>query len=597
MLKNNLLKSYKLLNRREKYYLLSLVFLATLNSFLELIGISYLQLYINSMNEEGSSLYKYWDYLGVTDVKEVIFYGALVLFGIYLLKNVYYLIFFRYKTGIIYNMRFRLEVLLYKTYLHSPYNFILNNNSAFLFRNINSEVNNLVLKVILPVIDFTIDMILAVSIITLLMFNNFLLTLIIIVFIGAIAASIIMRIKSKIKALGKEDHIHNGLKTKAVFEGIGAFKDIKILGRENFFISIFIKSAKKLKTNAIKLSLYNSTYKPIIETLAILTVSVIIIVSIKSGSSQGEIFSTVVLFGVALLRLMPSINSLMNNLSSVLYKHFFAEIIYSQVVESKVSERILHEDKVEKASTEFEFHKQIEIKDLSFKYESSPSLVLNKMNLTIEKGKAIGIVGRSGSGKSTLVDILMGLYDEYDGKVLVDDSDIKDDIRRWRSQIGYVPQNIFLLDNTMRRNIAFGIPDSEINEEQLKTAIKYAHLDELIASLDDGIETQIGEKGLKLSGGQRQRIGIARALYHNPEILIFDEATSALDNLTEKYIVQAINEIKGRCTMIIIAHRLTTVEKCDEIIMLRDGKITDRGDYNYLSSHSSEFKELATIDQ
>ncbi len=232
-----------------------------------------------------------------------------------------------------------------------------------------------------------------------------------------------------------------------------------------------------------------------------------------------------------------------------------------------------------KRSDHENFSDKIEVRDISFTYQSAAGPALSNVSLHVNRGEAVGLIGPSGSGKSTLVDVMLGLLAPQSGQILVDDKDIQLNLRDWQDQIGYVPQSIYITDDTLRRNVAFGIPKGEINDELVRAAIKSAQLEEFAASLPTGLETVVGERGVRLSGGQRQRIGIARALYHNPSVLVLDEATSSLDAETEHGVMQAVQVLQGDKTVIIVAHRLSTVEYCDRLYRLEDSRIVDQGSF------------------
>jgi len=308
----------------------------------------------------------------------------------------------------------------------------------------------------------------------------------------------------------------------------------------------------------------------LMEVLTIAAFALLVITTLAQGGAIGDIIPKMGLFAVAAFRLIPSINRILAASQALKYCSPVIDILQKEL-ELPVEET----NKPEKASKSFE--NQLVLQNISYTYPAAPSPALKNISLTIKQGTSVGFIGKSGSGKSTLVDILLGLLTPDSGSIAADGIDIQENMRGWQNQIGYVSQSIYLTDDTLRKNIAFGLPTEEINEESVKKAISAAYLSEFMEQLPEGLNTIVGERGVRLSGGQRQRIGIARALYHNPSILVLDEATSALDISTEKEVMEAVNALQGSKTIIIVAHRLSTIEKCDTVYNLANGEIESHG--------------------
>jgi ABC-type multidrug transport system fused ATPase/permease subunit len=308
-----------------------------------------------------------------------------------------------------------------------------------------------------------------------------------------------------------------------------------------------------------------------LEFVAVIALAVLVIAILFQNKDYGTILPTLGLFAVAAFRMIPSAIKILNAVQNIRYNEVSINIIYEDL-KLEIPELVLSTSEIIK-------FKSLEVKLLNFSYPDSSNLVLNNISFKIQKGQSIGIVGKSGSGKSTLVDILLGLLTPTNGEIVINNENINDsklNLRGWQNAIGYVPQSIYLTDDTLRKNIAFGLPNNKIDDNAIIQAVKNAQLDEFIKSLPEGLDTQVGERGVRLSGGQRQRIGIARALYHNPSVLVLDEATSALDNSTEEAVMKCIENLKNK-TIIIVAHRLTTVKNCDFIIRLEKGEIIEAG--------------------
>jgi ABC-type multidrug transport system fused ATPase/permease subunit len=317
-----------------------------------------------------------------------------------------------------------------------------------------------------------------------------------------------------------------------------------------------------------------------LEVLTIIGLAVLVLMMIVLGSELTEILPVLGLFGASAFRLLPAVNRMINNFQLINVSRPQVADIFSDLSISSKS--------LGSGVNHFGFKIDVSVSGVSFSYEASSHQALSDITVFISQGEAVGLVGPSGSGKSTLVDILLGLLEPTSGRVLVDGIDIHENLRGWQNHIGYVPQSIFLTDDTLRRNVAFGLPKDKIDDEAVKSAIRLAQLEEFVASLPDGMETVVGERGVRLSGGQRQRIGIARALYNNPDVLVLDEATSSLDTETEHGVMQAVQALQGDKTVIIVAHRLSTVEYCDRLYRLENAQIVDEGTFSEVTSRTKD---------
>jgi ABC-type multidrug transport system fused ATPase/permease subunit len=363
-------------------------------------------------------------------------------------------------------------------------------------------------------------------------------------------------------------------------QGFGGVKDVKILGTEEYFASQYGENLLKNSEVVRRFSIAQTLPRFGLEILTIIGLAVLVSTMVLLDSERPEILPVLGLFGAAAFRLLPAVNRLISN---------FQIINVSRPQVNEVFEDLDLPDQLNhKNSDRSTLTSAISIVDISFSYAESLKNVVSGVSVKIGRGEAVGLIGSSGSGKSTLVDILLGLLEPNSGKVLVDGSDIHDDLRGWQDQIGYVPQSIFLTDDTLRRNVAFGLPKDKIDDDAVRSAIRSAQLEEFVASLPEGMETVVGERGVRLSGGQRQRIGIARALYNNPDVLVLDEATSSLDTETEHGVMQAVQALQGDKTVIIVAHRLSTVEYCDRLYRLENAQIVDEGTFSEVTSRTKD---------
>jgi ATP-binding cassette subfamily C protein len=342
-----------------------------------------------------------------------------------------------------------------------------------------------------------------------------------------------------------------------------------------------------------KIDVVTKSPRMFIEMIVVSLVMLAIIIYLMAGQSPDQIFKMVSLFAIVAIRLMPSLSRISTGWGSIKAWAPVFEEVHGDIVNCEKFESSRRQQEVDKAAINFE--KNIEMADVSFSYENSQRLALEHVSFSITKNSTIGFVGPSGAGKTTLIDIILGLLKPTSGKVLVDGADIHQSIRSWQDKIGYIPQAIYLCDDSIKSNIAFGLPSEQVDDQKVWHALRLAQLEEFIRSLPQGIETTIGERGIRLSGGQRQRIGIARALYNDPELLVMDEATAALDNETERSFMESLTNLSGAKTILIIAHRLTTVRKCDTILFFKNGKLVSAGPYDELLAQCTEFSQMAGL--
>jgi ABC-type multidrug transport system fused ATPase/permease subunit len=490
------------------------------------------------------------------------------LTSFYLLKTLFLLYLNWERNSFSINISKTLSQKLFKGYLNQDYSFHLQNNSSTLLKNIQGEVQ-LFTSFITAIINVTVEGSFAFGIIMILILTEPKGALIVMFFLGISAYIFSTFTKKKLKKWSFERQIHSTIINRSLIEGLSGIKDLIIYNRIGYFYNRYSKENEKLSKIITKVNFLGTVPRLYLEMLSILGISILIIIanSTKNGVTLVPILG---IFAAAAFRIIPSLNSMMSSIQQVRFSISTIDLLSDDFSKLKKTEK--------SNNREIKFNKSISISNLYFKFEPNGRNILNNISLEIEKGQTVGFIGISGSGKSTLVDILIGLYKLENGSILIDDVNLKFNEIAWRDKIGYVPQTIFLIDDSLKRNIAFGIPDNEIDEKQIYKVIESANLTDFVSQLPDKINSHVGERGVRISGGQRQRIGIARALYINPEILILDEATSALDNNTEVEIMQTIQQFKGNKTIIIVAHRLTTLENCDKIFVLENGTIKESGD-------------------
>lgn len=496
--------------------------------------------------------------------------GILTLVGVYFIKSLFLVFLVWWQMHFAFGIQTRLSQLLFTTYLRQPYTFHLQRNSALLIRNATTGVDGFAAVLVQAILLLT-ECLVMLGIGGLLLVVEPFGTLVVVLVLGGTAWSFHRSTKSRIARWGEARQYHEGLRIQHLQQGLGGAKDVKLLGREDDFLAQYslhnTQSAWVAQFQSIMLQLPRLW----LELLAVAGMALLVLCMLVQGRDMARIVPLLALFSVAAFRLIPSINRILSAMSLL---RFSLPIINTLHEELKVT---LPEPAVKSTNSVSVFQREISLNGISYTYPDASASALNGLSITIQKGESIGFVGPSGSGKSTLVDVILGLLTPNAGQVAVDGRDIQQNLRAWQDQIGYVPQSIYLTDDTLRRNVAFGLSNEQINDAAVRHAIKAAQLEEFVSNLPDGLETLVGERGVRLSGGERQRIGIARALYHDPAVLVLDEATSALDTATESSVMKAVTALQGIKTILIVAHRLSTVEHCDRLYRLQKGRVAIEG--------------------
>jgi ATP-binding cassette, subfamily B, bacterial PglK len=514
------------------------------------------------------------DRLGNPSHEMLVVFAMLLLLGMGLLK-VLFLAFLAWRqSNFSFRIRADLSLRLFKGYLSQPYSLNLQRNSAELIHNTIGQVNDLRIATIACMSIILESLVLAGILVLMIVVEPFG-TMTIAGVLGLASWGFYWFTKDRIIQWGRAYQRHERFSMQYLQEGLGATKDIKLLGREKEFIDRYQKS----NLGSSQLGTWNDFLQNVprlwIELLAISGVVTMVLIMIAQKSPLESLIPTLGLFAATAFRLMPSINRLLYGIQKVRFALPAINNLYQEFCS-------LEEEKPCNGYLPLPFKKELVLENASFRYPASNVLALEKINISIRQGESVGFIGSTGSGKSTLVDIILGLLTPLDGVVKVDGIDIQDNLRGWQDQIGYVPQNIFLTDDTIRRNVAFGLSDVQVEDVAVWDSLRSAQLEEFVKGLPEGLNTQIGEGGVRLSGGQRQRIGIARALYHNPSVLVLDEATSSLDTDTEGDFMDAVCALKGDKTLITVAHRLTTVEHCDYLFKIENGRVIEEGNVSIL---------------
>lgn len=465
------------------------------------------------------------------------------------------------------------STFLFSGYLKMPYSFHFNKNSATIIRNIQSETTAFY-SLISAGITLIIEVMLLFGILLMLLFVEPIGTLIagfILILFSIIPHTLS---KKRLKKWGDDRQFISGLITKTLNESLGSIKEINLTNKQDYFIKIFSEHSDWHAKIYTKVNTLAAAPRYYLELLAIFGMAAISAIMIIQHKPLTDLVPTLALFAASAFRIIPSISRILNSIQTITFNMPVVDVIYKETkiirdnnLKLNITNNILIEDKQV-------FNRHLELKDVEFYYNEN--FVLKNINLKINKGECIGIIGVSGSGKTTLIDLITGLLEPSEGEILIDGiKDMKLIRENWQKIIGYVPQSIYLMDDTFYKNVAFGYLEGDIDKEKVSRAIKAAQLEELINALPEGLYTKIGERGVRLSGGQRQRIGIARALYSEPKILVLDEATSSLDNKTENDFMNSVNKLRGSVTMVIVSHRLSTLNNCDFIYKLKDGVLTE----------------------
>ena len=511
--------------------------------------------------------------LHIQNMQGFIIMLLIALMIMYILKNAYLLLLTSEQNRFISVNRNRLISQVLREFLNRPYEFYLDADIPTVFRLTDSDIPN-VFGILMAIISLASEVVVFVLICGVLIVTDWKLVLVLIFISGIVTLVLFKVLKPKLNSLGMTNQAIQSRIAKWRIQAIYGIKDVKVLHRESFFADNYESNGKIGAKLNQKYAIINALPRILIETIFMVSILGYLVVCVALGDDMTQMLPTLTAFGLAAVRLLPCVNRINTYLTDISYFRPCLDYVYENMnineISKKTNQTLLPVDETKT----MQLRNRIELKDIVYAYPNTDTLIFDHADMEIPYGKSIGIMGPSGAGKSTIVDILLGLLKVHEGQILCDGDNVFDNYPAWLAQIGYIPQSIYLVDEPIRNNIAFGIADDEIDDNRIWQVLEEAQLKEFIQTLPEGLDTAIGDRGVRLSGGQRQRLGIARALYHNPEILVFDEATSALDNETEAAVMEAINSFHGKKTMVIIAHRLNTIEKCDIIYRVEGGKIT-----------------------
>ena len=502
--------------------------------------------------------------------EQMVIGGLLTLVIIYVLKGVFLAFLTWRKLSFVFGLQAEMSRRLFAGYMRQPYTFHIQRNSAELIRNALGEIHFLTQHGLVEALRFIAETLVVVGILVLLLYIEPFGTAVSILTLAVFGGGFYLLTRNPMLRWGVARQHHERMRLQHLQEGLGGVKDVRLLGREEEFIARYGEHADGFARVGLKQNTLQEMPRLILEVLAVGALAALVIAMIAQGKPLEDLLPTIGLFAAAAFRVMPSVNRIMTAVQVMRHAMPVVATLASELDALAPAEQ-------RRDAPPLKFTSELRVDAVSFSYPATEGPSLREVSLTIRAGESVGLVGGSGSGKSTLIDVILGLLAPQSGTVRIDGIDLRTNLRSWQDQIGYVRQHIFLTDDTLRRNIAFGIPDAQISEQALQRALRASQLEQFVENLPAGLDTMVGERGVRLSGGQLQRIGIARALYHDPQVLVLDEATSALDMATEREVMNAVRALHGVKTVIIVAHRLTTVADCDYLYRVDNGRIVQTG--------------------
>lgn len=575
-----MLKEFRyVLNRKQKFQVLGLLLLIVIGSFMELIGVAIFLPFIQILMDPQAALGDYdrpyiaWAYRAfhAGSVNSFLIIIALLICAVYVIKNLYLSFMQNSILSFTYRTRMGLATRLLDTYMHEPYSFHLKTNIAEMQKSLTTDAQQFML-LLNNLLQTLAELTMVAAIVAYLFHTSHAITLMVAVLLFVFIGAFTYASKHISGRVGKQNEQYNIKLNQWVNQALGGIKEVKVLHREEYFVGAYRDYYGKLIKGAKLNEMLATIPKYLLETVCIVGMLLAVIVKLEFGQdvAMTTFIPQLTAFAVASFRILPSVGKLNSYISNINYCAPSLDFIYQDL---KGIEEFKETLRTEDETKNLSFQKAVYVKDICFHYSDADYNVIDHVSFEIPKGKTVALVGSSGAGKTTLADIILGLHMPQEGDIFVDDWSIQKNPNAWHRLLGYIPQTIYLTDDTIRKNIAFGVREEDIDNQAVQQAIHQAQLDDFIEGLPEGLETFVGDRGVRISGGQRQRIGIARALYQNPEILVMDEATSALDNETENAVMESIHHLQGEKTMIIIAHRLTTIRNADLIYEVGEGGI------------------------
>lgn len=572
-------KFNKVLNKKQKSRVVVLIFMILIGAVLETLGVSMIYPLIETVMmpevfEQNAMIVWICNVLGYTSAEQFVTFMLLALIFIFIFKNLYLLLLYYVQHSFITNSQYRISRDLLKVYLNRPYEFYLNASTGDIMRTVYSDSTG-IFNLLLQCMQFITEFMVAIFLGTYLLIIDPVMTIVMGILLVGITLLSSAFLKPRISRIGEESRQQQSKMYKTIMQSINSVKDVKVYAKEDAFLGIYRKYGKRYYNLARDHEVLSSVPRLAIEAFSLSGVLAYMAVMMKLGQNVQTMVPQLSAFAVAAVRLLPSASRINTYLANIAYYRPTLDYVYANVELPKNVDERAAEAKAVTETDKLKFHDCIKVEQLYYKYPNTDKYIFENARMQVPYGKSVGIMGPSGAGKTTVVDIMLGLLRVESGTITCDGVNVLEHYGQWLANIGYISQTINMVDDTIRANIAFGVDVDDIDDARVWQVLEEAQLADFVRNLPNGINTVIGERGVRISGGQRQRVGIARALYHDPEILILDEATSALDNDTEAAIMEAIENFHGRKTMLIIAHRLKTIENCDIIYKVENGKIME----------------------
>ena len=524
--------------------------------------------------------------------EDLVVFMAIAVAGFFVLRALTIMVQIYTQDRLANNAGARLSTRLLGAYLRMPYVLHVNRNSAELIRNAYDSVRALTHELLMPSVRLIASSAMTIGMFAILFIAAPLASFLALVVMVPVVILLLRVVQPRLKQLGRRRQALARDALKVLQQSLHGIREVFLFGRADYFKRLFQRQQRALARVTYMNRVYQEIPRALLETGLVFFIAAFFIVSIRLQNNPQEALAVLGLFAYVAQRLQPSVHKIITSLNSIRFAGAAIDNIYEDLL--RVESLPERETNSLAASEEaLRGPRRIEVDHVGFTYPGAAVPALRDVSLVIQPGESIGIVGPTGGGKSTLIDLFAGLLEPTEGCVLIDDLDLRTCTEAWQRQIGVVPQTVFLIDDTFRRNIALGYPDKEIDEEQVHEAVGMAQLSKFVEALPDGLDTMVGERGIRLSGGQRQRVAIARALYRRPAVVIFDEGTSALDNVTETELLEAMDVLRGDRTIIAVAHRLTTVRECDRIVVIEGGRIVDSGTFDNLLERNAQFRGMS----
>lgn len=569
-----------ILDKKQKKRMLLVLFVIIISSGFELLGVTAILPFIQAAIDADKVMQNKYiaeiaDLLGIVSSGEILILMGVLLILIYILKNTFMLFSYFVQCDYATRVQKELSIKMLKSYMKRPYTFFLNTNSSEIVRGCNEDIEG-VYNIFSNLFTIVTELLTIIAIGIFIIYTDPWTAVGVLILMAVAMFGIVAIFKPVMKRAGKENIVAVATKNKVIYQAISGIKEIYVMQRKELFLGAYEEAAETRRKVQRTYDCVNNSPDRIIEGICVSGLIGIVCIRLTMNVNMTEFIPKLGAFAVAAFRILPSIGKISNRINGLVYRRPALAKVYENMQEAELYEKEREEYTIQNSGqyvfdSKISFESELIIQHVLWKYQNQKTPVLKDATLKIEKGESVAFIGASGAGKTTLADSILGLLKPQQGNIKMDGMDVYAMPMQWAKIVGYVPQSVFLLDDTVRNNIAFGIPETEVQDDMIWDALERAQLKEFIKRLPEGLETIVGERGIKFSGGQRQRIAIARALYNKPEILILDEATAALDNETETAVMESIEALQGQITMIIVAHRLTTIRNCDRIYEIKNG--------------------------